>query len=99
MGAERSELCAGKRKAIFPILLEGDVWVSFAAKQYADLRNGAMPPNSYFETVKKRLGKQVAQMAPEDVVWKLPQPSESGVWKPQALSDAQELKDRIVDHI
>jgi len=50
-----------EKKAMFPILLEGKRWVSFAAKQYADTRNGELPPNSYFSTIKKQLGIKTAR--------------------------------------
>jgi hypothetical protein len=78
----------GKRKAIFPILLEGDVWVSFAAKQYADARNGELPPNTYFETIKRKLGVRKVRTETEQVVQKTRRP----------LID-QQLINRIVDHI
>lgn len=88
-----------EHKVIFPVLLEGKAWVSLASAQYADVRSGAMPPVSYFETVKKRLGMQIARIAPEEIAWKLPKPSGPTVWKFPKPSDAQLLSDAIVDQI
>lgn len=80
----------GSRKAIFPILLEGKAWVSFAAKQYADARNGELPPDSYFETIKEQLGRQTV---------KLPYPKVMGIEMLPGPPEAGHLVDRIVDHI
>jgi hypothetical protein len=74
------------KQVMFPILLNGKTWVSFAAKQYADVRNGEMPTNKYFETIRKQLGLQVSHIKPENAVRAKP-------------SDAQQLNDGVVDHI
>ena len=37
-----------KRKAVFPLLLEGDIWLSVEATQHVDVSNGALPPASFY---------------------------------------------------
>ena len=76
------------KKEMFPLLLDGKAWVSFAAKQYADVRNGEMPPNKYFETIRKKLESYEILAKPE---YELP--------KTPKLSAAQQLSEQIVDHI
>jgi len=41
-----------KKKTILPILLEGSAWDSFGSTQYVDVRDGELPSNLYFETVR-----------------------------------------------
>ena len=76
------------RKVMFPILLSGKAWVSFAAKQYADVRSGVMPPDKYFETIRKQLRSHMGQLQSEFRIPKTP--------KPSAI---QQLSEQIVDHI
>ena len=76
------------RKAMFPILLQGKAWVSFAAKQYADVRNGEMPPNKYFETIREQLRSYMVQ----------PQPGFQVPNAPRLPAD-QKLNEQIVNHI
>jgi hypothetical protein len=46
----QSELARAKRKhkPLFPLLLEGDLWLSVEATQCADVRNGALPPEDFY---------------------------------------------------
>ena len=37
-----------KKKPIFTLLLEGDVWLSVQTLQYADVRHGRLPPDDFF---------------------------------------------------
>jgi hypothetical protein len=37
-----------KEKPIFPLLLEGDVWLSVQTIQYVDVRDGQLPPSRFF---------------------------------------------------
>ena len=37
------------RKPIFPVLLNGDNWLVVQRKQYADVRDGSLPPEKFFE--------------------------------------------------
>jgi len=76
------------KKAIFPILLSGKAWVSFAAKQYSDVRNGGIPPNKYFETIQKQLRPYMVQSRSELQIPNKPR-----------LSADQQLNEQIVDYI
>lgn len=42
-----------KRKPIFPLLLEGDNWISLEATQYVDVRGGRMPPKRFWDMLGK----------------------------------------------
>ena len=88
-----------ERKEIYPVLLEGKAWVSLASAQYADVRGGGMPPDSYFEDVKKQIGTQATQGVTKGKVWESLQSSDFKVWRPPKLSDTQGLRDTIVDRI
>ena len=77
-----------EKKVIFPVLLEGKVWVSLASAQYADVRDGGVPPNKYFETIRKQLSSHVDQAKIENEFPKKPQPSA-----------IQLLNEQIVDQI
>jgi len=46
----------GKGKAIFPIRLDGDVWVSLAARQYFDGQGGKLPPRDFYIRLQRTLG-------------------------------------------
>jgi hypothetical protein len=60
----------GKRKTIFPILLDGDIWVSLAAKQHFDARGGRLPSSEFINDIKQSLGIREAvrfrKIAPDD---------------------------------
>ncbi|MFL7869542.1 MAG: toll/interleukin-1 receptor domain-containing protein [Anaerolineales bacterium] len=77
-----------EQKVIFPVLLEGKGWVSLASAQYADVRDGGVPPNKYFETIRKQLSSHVGQAKIENEFPKKPQPSA-----------IQLLNEQIVDQI
>jgi hypothetical protein len=44
-----------KNKTIFPLLLEGEAWLSLAATQYVDVKTQKMPPQKFFDTITKIL--------------------------------------------
>jgi len=46
-------------KPIFPLLLEGQVWLSMASMQYVDVRNGKMPPERFFSELLLDLNQPV----------------------------------------
>lgn len=46
-------------KPIYPLLLEGPVWLSMAAMQYVDVRNGEMPPDRFFNELREDLNQPV----------------------------------------
>jgi hypothetical protein len=50
-----------KQKPFFPLLLQGETWLQMEATQYVDVRNGELPPDKYFETIKKKIGMQSFQ--------------------------------------
>jgi hypothetical protein len=54
----------GNNKPIYPLLLEGPVWLSMAAMQYVDVRNGEMPPERFFQGLRMDLN-QTAVPVPE----------------------------------
>lgn len=66
-------------KPIYPVLLEGQVWLSMAAMQYVDVRNGEMPPDRFFNELREDLNQPVLssreQMKP---VARKPSPPKSG---------------------
>lgn len=43
------------QKPIFPLLLEGNLWLSTASLQYVDVRNGELPPEKFFERVRRQM--------------------------------------------
>lgn len=45
------------RKPIYPLLLEGSVWLSMAAMQYVDVRGGKMPPARFYEKLRVGLNQ------------------------------------------
>lgn len=47
-----------KQKSLFPLLLEGDTWVSVAATQFTDVRDGKLPPQRFFDTLERTLGSK-----------------------------------------
>jgi len=51
-------------KTIFPLLLDGEVWLSMAAMQHVDVRAGQMPPSRFFEKVQKSLNQSAPRMPP-----------------------------------
>ena len=76
-----------KKKPFFPLLLEGEPWLSVEATQYVDVRSGALPPDSYFDEIRKRLGIQTAFTGSK---------KEVRTWRPQA---EQLLIGQIVERI
>jgi hypothetical protein len=42
-----------KKKPIFPLLLEGDIWLAVQATQYVDVRGGKLPTKRFYERLKK----------------------------------------------
>ncbi len=42
-----------KGKAIYPLLLEGEGWLSVASIQYADVRNGQLPPEQFIRAIRE----------------------------------------------
>jgi len=44
-----------KRKRIFPLLLEGETWLSLASTQHIDVKDKKMPSQRFFDTIKKAL--------------------------------------------
>ena len=44
-----------EKKAIFPLLLEGKVWVSLASTQYVDIVRGKLPLEEFYQTLKDNL--------------------------------------------
>jgi hypothetical protein len=79
-------------KIILPLLLEGKLWVSLASTQYADIRGGKMPPDSFFNTVRKYLGAGAVEPLPKQEI-QSPQKSEV-----QILLERKE-KQRLGDKI
>jgi hypothetical protein len=53
----------GLGKAIVPVLLEGNVWLSLASSQYVDVRDGALPADSFYNVVKSHLRRDTARHA------------------------------------
>jgi hypothetical protein len=48
------------QKTVFPLLLEGDVWLSMSARQYVDVQTGEMPPEKFFDRLKRELNKPIS---------------------------------------
>jgi hypothetical protein len=55
--------CAqGKKKPIFPLLLEGDKpWLSVQAIQYVDVREGELPPGKFYPDLAKAILDEIAK--------------------------------------
>lgn len=53
------------RKPILPLLLEGRSWLSLASTQHADVQGGKMPPESFYERVKRHLGRSKVTAQPK----------------------------------
>jgi hypothetical protein len=51
----------GLGKAILPVLLEGNVWLSLASSQYVDVRGGALPGEGFYSAVKGHLRHEAAR--------------------------------------
>jgi len=56
-----------ERKTIFPVLLEGKSWVSLASSQYVDVRDGRLPPQSYFDAVASHANSTVPTTSPQPI--------------------------------
>ena len=48
------------KKPIFPLLLEGNRWFGLEIIQVADVRNGGLPPRTFFDTVRQHFPKAPA---------------------------------------
>ena len=46
-------------KPIFPLLLEGERWPGIAAVQSTDVQGGALPPFSFFESLRKHFPNSI----------------------------------------
>lgn len=53
-----------KQKPVFPLLLEGDVWLSMSAMQYVDVQTGEMPPERFFDRLRRELNKPIPPKPP-----------------------------------
>ena len=51
----------GNDKVIFPVLLEGKVWLQLASMQYVNVQNGEMPPDKFFEKLRYVLDRSPAK--------------------------------------
>ena len=49
-----------KRKPIFPLLIEGEDWLSLGAIQYVDVRGGKMPPDKFYVQLQEAMKDQVS---------------------------------------
>lgn len=67
-----------KRKQIFPVLLEDERWYNVANIQYADVRDGSLPPNSFFERVKAHISAARSSAVDPSVDLKLAHTQENG---------------------
>jgi len=47
-----------KKKHVFTLLLEGDNWLIFQAKQYVDVRGGKLPPSQFYISLEKYVDRQ-----------------------------------------
>jgi hypothetical protein len=54
-----------KEKPIFPLLLEGDVWLSVQTTQYVDVRDGELPPSRFFSRMMNYAPHALMSGAPE----------------------------------
>jgi hypothetical protein len=50
------------QKQIFPILLEGNPWISFESTQYVDIRNGTLPTHKFYNTLRKYANRHLETM-------------------------------------
>jgi hypothetical protein len=51
-------------KLILPLLMEGENWLSLASTQYINVKGGKMPPETFFEKIRKHLGVKAAPPSP-----------------------------------
>ena len=79
-----------KKKNIFPILLGGENWLIFQAKQYIDARDGSLPPEKFY----KRLEKVISRKKIEKVV----QPAPSTKLKPTQKLEQTEFGNTQLEH-
>ncbi|MFZ5819420.1 MAG: SUMF1/EgtB/PvdO family nonheme iron enzyme [Chloroflexota bacterium] len=51
----QNEVARAKRKGkpFFPLLLQGDTWLSVEATQYVDVTDGSLPPHKFYERLEK----------------------------------------------
>ena len=83
----QNELTRASRKGIpfFPLLLQGDPWLSVEATQYVDVTDGSLPPESFYqrlEGVIPRRKAEVAQVQPAKTPTSpAPKPVQKRKWK------------------
>jgi hypothetical protein len=46
-------------KQVFPILLDGNPWISFESTQYYDVRDGTLPTHKFYDTLRKHVNKHL----------------------------------------
>jgi hypothetical protein len=73
----------GKKKPIFPLLLEGGVWLSLAAMQYFDVRDGEMPSDEFIDDIRKTIESGSAQPGSEISVDRLAESRKLSSAKPE----------------
>jgi formylglycine-generating enzyme required for sulfatase activity len=63
---------ARKKKTVFPLLLQGDPWLSVEATQYFDVTNGSLPDEKFYQrlssvVLRQKAGKRdvIARLAPK----------------------------------
>lgn len=49
-----------KRKPIFPLLLEGEPWLSVEARQFANVSDGQLPPKALYDEIAKHAPRRTA---------------------------------------
>lgn len=73
-----------KRKLFFPLLLEGDPWLSVEATQYVDVTDGSLPPEKFYKRLEKATPRKKTETSAQFVTTgkpkvksksKLPKPS------------------------
>ena len=69
----QNELTRASRKGIpfFPLLLQGDPWLSVEATQYVDVTDGSLPPESFYQrlegVIPRKSKTEIAQAQPPQV--------------------------------
>jgi hypothetical protein len=56
------------KKPIFPLLLEGSRWLEVGIIQIVDVQGGGLPPASFFERIRSKLGSKVNVPSPRNEV-------------------------------
>ena len=78
----QNEVARAKRKGkpFFPLLLQGDPWLSVEATQYADVRDGSLPPESFYKRLEKVTRRKEQPIRPVEPAPLPPQPVKPGPW-------------------